>query len=165
MRHWGSYTYKHRGGHELGGKHTMDIKLRLEEEKDYPVVENLTREAFWNLYKPGCDEHFVIHTMRSANEFIKELDYVAIYNNEIVGNIVYVKSRIISAGKEYEVITFGPVSVIPAYQKRGIGKILINHTIQKAGETGFKAIIIYGDPKYYKRFGFKNAQEYGITDM
>jgi predicted N-acetyltransferase YhbS len=143
----------------------MDIKLRLEEEKDYNAVENLTREAFWNLYKPGCDEHFIIYNMRNANEFIKELDYVAVYNNEIVGNIVYTRSKIISAIKEYEALTFGPVSVLPVYQKRGIGKELINHTIKKAKEMGFKAIIIYGKPKYYERFGFKNTKEYGITDM
>jgi predicted N-acetyltransferase YhbS len=143
----------------------MDIKLRLEEKKDYSAVENLTREAFWNTYKPGCDEHLLIHNIRSSNEFIKELDYVAIYNNEIVGNIVYAKSKIIGTVKEYDVLTFGPVSVLPIYQKKGIGKKLIEHTIKKAKEMGFKAIIIYGSPKYYERFGFRNTKEYGITDM
>jgi predicted N-acetyltransferase YhbS len=143
----------------------MDIKLRLEEEKDYKIVENLTREAFWNVYKPGCDEHLVLHNIRNANEFIKELDYVAIYNNEIVGNIVYAKSKIIGTIKEYDVLTFGPVSVLPMYQKKGIGKKLIEYTIKKAKEMGFKAIIIYGNPKYYEKFGFKNTKEYEITDM
>jgi predicted N-acetyltransferase YhbS len=143
----------------------MDIKLRPEEEKDYSIVENLTREAFWNVYRPGCDEHLVLHNIRNENEFIKELDYVAIYNNEIIGNIVYAKSKIIGTLKEYEVLTFGPVSVLPKYQKKGIGKILIEHTIKKAKEMGFKAIIIYGNQKYYEKFGFKNTKEYGITDM
>jgi predicted N-acetyltransferase YhbS len=143
----------------------MEIKLRLEEEKDYSTVENITREAFWNLYKPGCDEHFIIHNMRNAHEFIKELDYVAIYNNEIIGNIVYAKSKIISAIKEYDVLTFGPLSVLPKYQNKGIGEKLVNHTIKLSKEMGFKAIIIYGNPKYYERFGFKNTKEYGITDM
>jgi predicted N-acetyltransferase YhbS len=142
----------------------MDIKLRLEEEKDYSIVENITREAFWNVYSPGCDEHLVIHNMRNVNEFIRELDYVAIYNNEIVGNIVYVKSKIISATKEYDVLTFGPVSILPMYQKKGIGKKLIEHTIKRSKEIGFNAIIIYGNPKYYEKFGFKNTKEYGITD-
>jgi predicted N-acetyltransferase YhbS len=143
----------------------MDIKLRLEEEKDYSIVENLTREAFWNVYRPGCDEHFVLHNMRNAGEFIKELDYVAIYNNEIIGNIVYAKSKIIGTIKEYEVLTFGPVSVLPKYQKKGVGKKLIEYTIKKSKEIGFKAITIYGNPKYYEKFGFKNTKEYGITDM
>ncbi|MDR1232250.1 MAG: N-acetyltransferase [Spirochaetaceae bacterium] len=143
----------------------MDIKLRLEEEKDYSIVENITREAFWNVYRPGCDEHLVIHNMRNANEFIKELDYVAIYNNVIVGNIVYANAKIIGTVKEYDVLTFGPISVFPKYQKRGIGKKLIEHTIKKAKEMNFGAIIIYGNPKYYEKFGFKNTKEYGITDM
>jgi predicted N-acetyltransferase YhbS len=146
-------------------KNTMEIELRPEEENDYNIVENITREAFWNVYKPGCDEHLLIHNMRNANEFIKELDYVAIYNNEIIGNIVYAKSKIINSNKEYDVLTFGPVSVLPVYQKKGIGKKLITYTIKKAGEMGFNAIIIYGNPKYYERFGFINTKEYGITDM
>jgi predicted N-acetyltransferase YhbS len=164
-KHFGQYTYDHWFDHEFGEEHTMDIKLRLEEEKDYNIVENVTREAFWNVYRPGCDEHLVIHNIRNANEFIKELDYVAIANNEIVGNIVYVKAEIIGVGKEYDVLTFGPVSVLPKYQKKGIGKKLIEHTIKKAGEMNFMAIIIYGNPKYYDKFGFKNTKEYGITDM
>jgi predicted N-acetyltransferase YhbS len=78
----------------------MDITVRLEEEKDYSIVENLTREAFWNVYKPGCDEHLLLHTMRNAREFIKELDYVAIYNNKIAGAIVYAKTKIINPIEE-----------------------------------------------------------------
>jgi predicted N-acetyltransferase YhbS len=164
-KHFGQYTYEHWFDHEFVEEHTMDIKLRLEEGKDYNVVETLTREAFWNLYKPGCDEHLIIHNIRNANEFIKGLDYVAIYNNEIAGNIVYTKSKIIGKINEYEVLTFGPVSVLPVYQKKGIGKKLIVYTIEKAKEMEFNAIIIYGNPKYYERFGFKNTKGYGITDM
>jgi len=143
----------------------MDVLLRPEEEKDYNSVENLTREAFWNVYKPGCDEHLLIHNIRNKKEFIKELDYVAVFNDEIIGNIVYAKAKIIGINEEYDVITFGPISVLPAYQKKGIGKKLIEHTITKSKEMGFKAVIIYGNPKYYERFGFKNGKEYKITDM
>jgi predicted N-acetyltransferase YhbS len=142
----------------------MDILLRLEEETDYRAVEHLTREAFWNVYKPGCCEHLLLHNMRNAKEFIKELDYVALYNNEIIGNIVYVKTKIIHTSTEYDVVTFGPLSVLPIRQKMGIGKKLIEHTIKKSKEMGFNAIVIYGNPKYYERFGFKNAKEYHITD-
>ena len=142
----------------------MEIILRLEEEKDYKIVENLTREAFWNNHVPGCNEHLLIHNLRKAKEFIKELDFVAIFNEDIIGNIVYVKSKIINNDIEHTVLTFGPLSVLPEYQKMGIGSKLINHTIKLSKEMGYKAIIIYGDPEYYKRFGFKVSKEYKITN-
>ena len=169
-KHFGQYTYEHWFDHEYENKNPINISLRLEEENDYSTVENLTREAFWNVYRPGCDEHLLIHNMRNTSQFIKELDYVAILNDEIfkdeiVGNIVYAKAKIFDADKEYDVITFGPISVMPKYQKKGIGKKLINHTIQRAKEMGFNAIMIYGNPKYYEKFGFKNSRGYSITDM
>jgi predicted N-acetyltransferase YhbS len=142
----------------------MYIKLRLEEEKDYRIVEELTREAFWNVYFPGCEEHFLIHNLRKTGEFISELDFVATCNNEIIGNIVYAKSKIKDVDKEYIVLTFGPISVLPKYQNKGIGSKLIKHTIDLSIKMGYKAIIIYGDPDYYKRFGFKASKEYNITN-
>ena len=166
-KHFGQYTYEHWFDHEYGNadKTKPNFFLRLEEEKDHLSVENLTREAFWNVYKPGCDEHLLIHKMRTSSCFIKELDYVAVLNDEIVGNIVYAKSKIISENKDHDVLTFGPVSVLPVWQKKGIGKQLIEHTIKKSIDMGFNAIIIYGNPKYYERFGFRNCSEYRITDM
>jgi len=143
----------------------MEIELRLENEKDCRTVEELTREAFWNIYLPGADEHLLIHNLRKAKEFIHSLDFVAVSNQKIVGNIVYVEAKIINGEKEYTVLTFGPVSVLPEYQNKGIGAKLINHTIQLSKEMGYKAIIIYGDPEYYKRFGFKVSKEYTITNM
>ena len=142
----------------------MEITLRLEEEKDYRVVEELTREAFWNVYFPGCNEHLLIHNLRDAKEFIKTLDFVAFHNDKIVGNIVYAEAKIKNSDKEHAVLTFGPLSVLPEYQNRGIGGKLINHTVKIAQEMGQKAIIIYGDPEYYKRFGFKASKEYRITN-
>jgi predicted N-acetyltransferase YhbS len=142
----------------------MEIKLRLEEEKDYEIVEELTREAFWNVHLPGCDEHLLIHNLRKTKEFIPELDFVAIYDNKIIGNIVYVKSEIVYLNKKYTVLTFGPISVLPKYQNKGVGKALIEHTKLLAKEMGYKVIIIYGDPEYYKRFGFKASKEYNITN-
>ena len=142
----------------------MEIFLRLEEEKDHKIVENLTREAFWNNHVPGCDEHLLIHNLRKAKDFIKELDFVAIYNENIIGNIVYVKSNIINNFIEHTVLTFGPVSVLPEYQNKGIGSELINNTIKLSKEMGYKAIVIYGDPEYYKRFGFKASKEFKITN-
>jgi predicted N-acetyltransferase YhbS len=164
-KHFGQYTYDHWYDHEYENKDKTNVFLRLEEENDFNTVENLTREAFWNVYRPGCDEHLLIHNMRNSNQFIKELDYVAIYNDEIAGNIVYAKAKVINETNEYNVITFGPVSVLPIHQKKGIGRKLIELTVQKAKEMGYNAIIIYGSPKYYERFGFTNSKEYGITDM
>jgi len=140
------------------------FELRLEEEKDYFIVENITREVFWNHYVPGCDEHLLIHNLRKTNEFIKELDFVAINDNKIIGNIVYVKAKVINNDKEFTVLTFGPISVLPEYQNNGIGSKLINHTIKLSKEMGYKGIIIYGDPKYYKRFRFKESKLYKITN-
>ena len=142
----------------------MEIILRLEEEKDFRSVEELTREAFWNVHFPGCDEHLLVHNLRKTKEFIKALDFVAVYNDTIVGNIVYVETKVKNNDKEYAVLTFGPISVLPEYQNRGIGSKLINHTIKLSKEMGYKAIIIYGDPEYYKRFGFKESKEYNITN-
>ena len=142
----------------------VEIILRLEKEKDFAIVEDLTREAFWNVYCPGADEHFLVHNLRKTNVFIKELDFVALNNNKIVGNIMYAESTIKNNDLEYTVLTFGPVSVLPEYQNKGIGGKLINHTIKLSKEMGYKAIIIYGDPEYYKRFGFKESKEFKITN-
>jgi len=142
----------------------VEIVLRLEEEKDFPIVENLTREAFWNVHCPGADEHLLVHNLRKTDVFIKELDFVALNNDKIAGNIMYANSTVINDDLEYTVLTFGPVSVLPEYQNKGIGKKLINHTIKLSKEMGYKAIIIYGDPEYYKRFGFKVSKEYKITN-
>ena len=142
----------------------LNINLRLEEEKDYKIVENVTREAFWNLHAPGCEEHMLIHKMRKAPEFIKELDFVVVLDDKIVGNIVYVKSKVIDGPIEHEVLTFGPVSVLQEYQNKGIGSTLINHTISLATKMGYNAIIIYGAPNYYQRFGFEPTIKFKITN-
>ena len=142
----------------------MNIELRLEKPHDYRLVEELTREAFWNVYVPGCTEHLLIHNLRNAKEFVKDLDFVALYNHEIVGNIVYAETKIKERNKEHTVLTFGPLSVLPKYQNNGIGTRLIQHTILLSKEKGYKAIIIYGDPAYYKRLGFTASKEYCITD-
>ena len=143
----------------------MEIILRLEKEKDYRRVEEVTREAFWNVHVPGCDEHLLINHLRNEKEFVKALDFVAVHNDEIVGNIVYVETKIMDNNNtEHQIVTFGPVSVLPEYQNKGIGSKLINHTAALAKEMGYKAILIYGDPEYYKRFGFKESKAYEITN-
>lgn len=140
-----------------------NLQLRLEKPKDYKDVENLTREAFWNVHVPGCDEHYLIHIMRNSDSFIKELDIVAEIDGRIVGNIVYTKAKILGDdGHSYNVICFGPISVLPEFQGMGIGGMLIKHTKNLAKRLGYSAILIYGDPEYYSRYGFVAAETYRI---
>ena len=140
-----------------------EIILRREKREDYKAVEELTREAFFNVNVPGCNEHYLIHKLRDSDCFIPELDYVAIYQGNIIANIVYTHSHIAADdGQNYEVITFGPVSVMPAFQNMGVGSMIIKHTMEIAKNMGYKAVVIYGDPLYYIRFGFITAENYKI---
>lgn len=144
----------------------MDVILRKEIESDHREVEVLTREAFWNLYVPGCDEHYLAHILRKHPDFIPELGLVAEHKDQIVGSIMYSKSYIEdkSTGKRVETVTFGPVCVHPDYQNRGIGSKLIKHTIELAKEMGYKGILILGYPKNYCRYGFKSCKDFNIFD-
>lgn len=141
----------------------MDITIRNEKQGDYRIVEELTREAFWNVYVPGCSEHFVLHNLRTSQDFIPELDFVAETEGRIVGHIAYSRGTVISSyGLTGEVISFGPVSVLPRLQKQGIGSALIVHSLDTAKAMGHLAVLIYGDPRYYSRFGFRCAEKYEI---
>ena len=142
----------------------MSMEIRREQEQDHRAVETLTRDAFWDLYKPGCDEHLVLHKMRHVPAFVPELDFVATIDDVVVGNIVYSKAKVVDGqGKEHEVLCMGPLGVLPAYQKQGIGSALIAHSTHIAKEMGYKGVIIFGDPKYYHRFGYKDASVYHIS--
>lgn len=143
-----------------------NILLRLEQKEDYSDVENITREAFWNIYQPGCEEHFLVHKIRGTKQFVSELDFVATIDDVIVGNIVYVETSIIDSNDDrHKTLTFGPVSVLPNYQNMGVGIKLITHTISLSKDMGYRAIVIFGDPEYYSRFGFVPSKEFGITTV
>lgn len=143
----------------------MNISIRLEKDCDHKAVEELAREAFWNLHIPGCDEHYLIHNIRSCPDFIPNLDFVAVNGDKIVGSVIYTKSYILDpSNQKHETITFGPISVLPQFQRQGIGKALIEHTKKIALGKGYKAIIIYGYPTNYCMRGFKGSKRYGITD-
>ncbi len=142
---------------------TKDVLIRREREEDYRIVEELTRSAFWDVNVPGCDEHYLAHTLRRAEAFIAELDLVAVLQGRIVGNIMYAKAQIVSGcGESHPVLTFGPLSVWPELQKQGIGTHLVRHSLGKAYDLGYSAVIIYGDPDYYRRFGFRPARDFAI---
>jgi putative acetyltransferase len=144
----------------------MKITLRLETEQDYFKVEELTREAFWNLYFPGCDEHYLCHILREHNDFIKELDYIAEVDGKIVGSIMYSKSMLIGEQQEIvEIVSFGPLCVHPEYQRKGIGTALIEKTKQIVQDKNIPAIVVYGDPHNYCKHGFKNGIDYNVSNM
>lgn len=139
------------------------MKIRLERKKDYFEVENLTREAFWNVYRPGCFEHLVIHNLRVDEAFVKELDYVIEEDSKLVANIVYAKGNIkLEDGSIKDALIFGPVSVLPEYQKKGYAKKLINYTLELASKMGYPFVLITGNPDYYKKYGFESASKYEI---
>lgn len=140
-----------------------NLIIRNETEKDYVTVEEITRNAFWNLYVPGCDEHYLVHIMRKHDDFVPELDLVAELDGKVVGNVMYTKSKLIDEkGKEKSILTFGPISIVPEYQRRGIGKKLLSFSFDKALELGFDAIVIFGNPGNYVYCGFKSCKKYNV---
>ena len=142
----------------------MRIHIRKTTVDDFSQTENLTRESFWNVYKPGCDEHLVLHNLRKSESYIGELDLVALFEGEIIGHIISTKAKIIdSQNNEHTILCVGPLSVLSDFQKRGFGAELLNESIKVAKELDYKGMILFGNPDYYHRFGFRNAQEYGIT--
>jgi len=147
-----------------GIKINIETRIRQTAESEYSQTENITRESFWNLYKPGCVEHLILHNLRKSKSHIAELDLVAMSGNEIVGHIISTKAKVIdSQNKLHEVLCVGPLSVLPEFQKQGIGSKLINKSIITARKSGHSGMILFGNPDYYHRFGFRNAVEYGIT--
>lgn len=137
--------------------------IRRETEADYPVVECLMRDAFWDLYVPGCDEHYLAHIMRGHEDFIPELDFVVEVNGVIVGSVMYTKSKLVDdSGEEKQTLTFGPIAILPGYQRKGYGKILLAHSFQKAAELGYDVIVIFGSPDNYVGRGFKSGKRYNI---
>jgi predicted N-acetyltransferase YhbS len=142
----------------------MEILIQRTKPKDFQITENITRETFWNLFKPGCDEHLVLHNLRKSNCYISDLDMVAISKNRIIGHIIITKANVVNTqNKEHQVLCAGPISVIPEFQKKGIGTKLLNESIAIAKHLGYSGMILFGHPDYYHRFGFVNAQNYGIT--
>jgi predicted N-acetyltransferase YhbS len=142
----------------------MDLIFRETDISEFFQTESLTREAFWNLYNPGCNEHLVLHQLRKSNSYIKELDLIAIYGDEIIGHIISTKASVIdNQNNKYEVLCAGPFSVLPELQHKGFGSQLFEYSISESRKLGNGAIILFGNPDYYSRFGFVNAEKYGIT--
>lgn len=142
--------------------HITDI-IRPETVQDQNIVETLTREAFWNVYRPGCVEHYVLHCFRQRPEFIPALNLVLETENGIIAHIMYSHAEIqCDNGSIVPIVVFGPVSVLPAYQHQGYGSKLIRDSLDRARSLGYGAVAITGNPAYYHRFGFVSGQSRGI---
>lgn len=142
----------------------VDINIRNEAPEDYREVEELTKKAFWNVNVPGCDEHYIAHILREHADFISELDFILTLNGKIIANIMYTKSRLSDeTGAEKEIVTFGPFSVLPEYQRMGYGKKLLEYSLKKAADMGFEAAVIFGNPENYVMAGFKSCKKYNVA--
>lgn len=140
-----------------------DIIIRRENANDFFTAENLTREAFWNVYRPGCTEHYVLHHFRNDPAFVPELDLVMEQNGTLIGQILYVRASIeTDDGQVLPILTFGPLSIDPAFQKQGLGKLLVDVSLEKAVRLGFHAVVLTGAMEFYGKSGFVVGKSCGI---
>jgi len=140
-----------------------DYTIRSEEREDYREVENLIRESFWNVYRPGCSEHYVIHVLRDDPAFVRELDFVMEKNGKLIGQNMFMKTIIESDdGREIPVLTMGPICITPELKRNGYGKALLDYSLEKASEAGFGAVLFEGNIDFYGKSGFDYAGKFGI---
>lgn len=142
---------------------TNDYTIRLESSKDYRDVEDLVRESFWNVYRPGCTEHYVIHVLRDDPAFVKELDFVMEQDGRLIGQNMFMRT-IIDAddGREISVLTMGPIGITPDLKRKGYGKALLDYSLEKAADLGFGAVLFEGNIDFYGKSGFDYASRFGI---
>ena len=127
-----------------------DVVIRLERPEDYREVENLVREAFWNVYRPGCSEHYVIHVLRDDPAFIRELDFVMVQNGKLIGQNMFMRTGIdADDGRVIPVLTMGPIGIMPELKRKGYGKTLLEYSLEKATELGFGAVLFEGNIGFY----------------
>ena len=140
-----------------------DVIIRFENKGEYREVENLIRESFWNVYRPGCSEHYVIHVLRSDPAFVKELDFVMEKDGHLIGQNMFMRT-VINAddGGDVEVLTMGPICITPELKRKGYGKILLDYSLEKAAELGFGAVLFEGNIDFYGKSGFDYARRFGI---
>ena len=140
-----------------------NYNIRLEEKKDYRAVENLIRESFWNVYRPGCSEHYVIHILRDDPAFIPELDFVMEQDGRIIGQNMFMKTIIeADGGRTIPVLTMGPICVTNDLKRQGYGKALLDYSLEKAAALGFGAVLFEGNIDFYGKSGFDYASKFDI---
>lgn len=140
-----------------------DIIIRLEREEDYRENENLIREAFWNVYCPGCKEHYLMHVLRNDDSCVNELNFVMEKAGKIIGQNVFAKTVIeADDGRVIDVLTMGPICITPELKRQGYGKMLLDYTVEKAKEMGFGAVLFEGNIDFYGKSGFDYSSKFGI---
>jgi len=137
--------------------------IRLERKEEYREVEYLVREAFWNVYRPGALEHYVLNQLRNDNAFVPELDFVLEKDGKIIGQNVFMRAVIkADDGRDIPIMTMGPICIAPQYQKQGYGKILLDYSLEQAKQLGCGAVCFEGNINFYGKSGFTFAREFGI---
>ena len=140
-----------------------DYTIRLETPADYAEVENLVRESFWNVYCPGCLEHYVLHCLRNNKDFVPELDFVMEKEGRIIGQNIFVRAKIqADDGREIPIMTMGPICIANDLKRKGYGKILLDYSMEKAKRMGAGALCFEGNIDFYGKSGFEFASKYGI---
>lgn len=140
------------------------LMIRNERPEDYAAVEDLTRRAFYNMYVPGCTENYLVHVMRGHEDFIPQLDLVAELDGRVIGNIMYTRAWLTDGdGKRKEILTFGPVSILPELQRKGYGKALMEQSFVKARAMGYDAVVIFGSPANYVSRGFVSCKKHRVS--
>ena len=140
-----------------------DCIIRLERKEEHREIENLVRESFWNVYRPGCLEHYVLHTLRDDEAFVPELDFVMEKDGRPIGQNVFVKAKIQSDdGREIPIVTMGPICITPELKRKGYGKKLLDYSLEKAAGMGFGAVCFEGNIDFYGKSGFTFASKFGI---
>jgi len=143
--------------------HDEEVTIRLEKKEEQRDVENLVRESFWNVYRPGCLEHYVLNQLRNDQGFVPELDFIMEKDGKLIGQTIFMKAVIkADDGRDIDICTMGPICISPELKRKGYGKKLLDYSLEKAREYGFKAICFEGNIDFYGKSGFKYASEYGI---
>ena len=141
----------------------MPVSFRREEEKDYRAVESLVRESFWNVYRPGCTEHFVLRHLRNDPAFVPELDFVMEKDGRLIGQNVFVRAHIqADDGRAVPIMAMGPICVAPAFKRQGYGKMLLDYSLEQAAAFGCPALCFEGNIHFYGKSGFTYASRFGI---
>lgn len=137
--------------------------IRLEKKEERREVENLVRRSFWNVYRPGCLEHYVLHTLRDDPSFVPELDFVLIKDGEIIGQNIFVRAVINGDdGREIPIMTMGPICIASEYKRQGYGKFLLDYSLEQAAKFGCGAVCFEGNIDFYGKSGFDFASKFGI---
>ena len=140
-----------------------DYIIRLEKQEDHRAVEHLVREAFWNVYRPGCSEHYVIHVLRDDPAFVKSLDFVMEQDGRLIGQNMFMETVIeADDGRTVDVLTMGPIGITPELKRQGYGKALLDYSLEQAAALGYGAVLFEGNIAFYGKSGFDYASRFGI---